>query len=74
MILACTSGYFGKNCSIPCSPSCNGTCGYKDGTCNDCKDGQESHCTKGCFTSLSFEISLFVRANLCLLICIRLSC
>lgn len=59
LILACTTGYYGKNCSIPCSPSCNGTCGYKDGSCNVCKDGRESHCAKGCYTSLSFERSLF---------------
>lgn len=73
-ILACTTGYFGKNCSIPCSSSCNGTCRHIDGSCDDCKVGRGSHCSKGNFTLFSFEFFFFVRVNLSELICIRSLC
>lgn len=58
MILACISGYYGKNCSIPCFPSCNGTCEPIDGSCKDCIGGK-SQCSKGKYTLLSCERYLF---------------
>lgn len=45
LILACTTGYYGTNCSIPCLPRCNGTCEPVDGSCKDFKEGQESLCS-----------------------------
>lgn len=59
-ILACTTGFYGKKCSVPCPPSCNVTCEHTDGSCNNCKEGSESHCSKGRYTWLSFEIYPFV--------------
>lgn len=61
LILACTAGYYGKNCSFSCPPSCNWTCKHIDGKCSDCEAGRESHCSKGIFF---FEIPQFVPFNL----------
>nr|XP_034320459.1 multiple epidermal growth factor-like domains protein 10 [Crassostrea gigas] len=43
---SCTTGFYGKKCSVPCPPSCNVTCEHTDGSCNNCKEGSESHCSK----------------------------
>lgn len=50
LLLASNAGYYGTNCSIPCSPNCNGTCEHIDGSCDDYKAGSESHCSKGSYT------------------------
>lgn len=42
----CEEGYFGKNCSLVCSPNCK-TCRHTDGFCT-CKKGWMGYnCTKG---------------------------
>lgn len=46
-IIACKFGNYGKNCSLPCPQSCNGTCSHIDGSCEDCKEGVKSYCSKG---------------------------
>lgn len=59
-IVACTTGYYGKNCSIPCSPSCNGTCEHIDGSCKICKEGRDNQCSKGSYTWLLKNLFLHV--------------
>lgn len=46
-IIACKAGSYGKNCSFQCSPNCNKTCAPIDGSCEDCKEGSKSYCSKG---------------------------
>lgn len=41
MFTACQSGYYGENCSMPCSPNCK-TCRTTDGLCS-CKAGWMGH-------------------------------
>lgn len=44
--LACQRGYYGTNCSLPCSPNCK-TCRPADGLCS-CKAGWMGHnCSDG---------------------------
>lgn len=44
---ACKGGFYGNNCSLPCSPNCKETCHHTDGLCS-CKAGWiGSLCNKG---------------------------
>lgn len=44
---ACEKGFYGNNCSLPCSPNCKETCHHADGFCS-CKAGwMGSFCNEG---------------------------
>lgn len=44
---ACKDGFYGNNCSLPCSPNCKETCHHTDGFCS-CKAGWiGSFCNEG---------------------------
>lgn len=66
-ILVCKKGYYGKNCSLVCSPNCK-TCRHTDGLCSckagwmgpNCTTGNKNYTVQGPKCCLYINLSLWV--------------